>query len=164
MNNKKNNKGLFIGLLLALLFLRSKKGAGTTLFGIGTQIDLSKPIEDLQSFQEASREMQQAGYEGTINPKGLYYQIDEGEAIRIASKIVYSDGSESETTFESIFSPARRIYNFQMQYAGALPPLLFWQTRTPFAEVLSNGQSRTGAMISLLTPLNGLTWSKFKKQ
>jgi hypothetical protein len=162
--NSDNSKALGLGLLLVLLFLRIKKGIGTTLFGIGTQIDLNKPIENLEDFRNASDEMQSAGWQGTIKPKGIYYQLNDGETIRIARNIIYDDGTKTDSTFETVSYPARKIFGFQMQYEGALPPLLYWEERIPLLEVRPNGQSRSGTQISIATPINGLNWSKFKKQ
>lgn len=164
MNQNEKNTAAAIGIGLLLFFISKRKGTGSTLFGIGTQIDLNKPIENLENFQRASAEMQSAGWQGTIKPKGIYYQLDDGEPIRIARNIIYDDGTKTDSTFETVSYPARKIFGFQMQYEGALPPLLYWEERIPLVEVRPNGQSKSGTQISIATPINGLNWSKFKKQ
>ena len=89
MAEKRDNTALY--LILIFLFLRvyskSKKGIGTTLFGVGTVLDLSKPIEDIDAFIKASKEENERGFTGSIKPKGIYYLLPAGSKVYQKSKV-----------------------------------------------------------------------------
>lgn len=142
MSQTKSKSDLWIALALILLMLRlyskSKKGIGTTLFGVGTQLDLSKPIEDIDAFIQASKEETERGFTGSIKPKGIYYLLPGGSQVFQKSTVDSSDcppdviKEQEATILKEYSSEDRKIYNPILTYLdeGAdskfLPPYVMW--------------------------------------
>lgn len=138
--SKNQNKGFNTALALVALFffLKLKKGFGTTLFGVGTQLDLTKPIEDVQAFIEASKQENERGFTGSIQPKGIYYQMNAGDQIWRAPQILKNNGCDTMTIEDAkkieliTLSTDQKIYNPTLAYLDEggeskfLPPYVMW--------------------------------------
>ncbi len=142
MSEKKSSYGFLIFLALLFLGIR-KKGIGTTLFGVGTQLDLSKPIEDLDAFIKASEEETRRGFSGSIKPKGIYYQIKAGDLLArkliVNSKESTCSPSEIQEASKTKFFEAPedfKVYNPCLEYinqsgpefllSSLMPPFVTW--------------------------------------
>lgn len=136
MSEKKGNYG-FLAILALLFIAARKKGIGTTLFGVGTQLDLTKPIEDVDAFIKASQEETERGFTGSIKPKGIYYQIKAGDQLARKLDIDRKNstcGPAEIAAAEQIeyFTAGQdfKIYNPQLQYiedaVQVLPPFVTW--------------------------------------
>jgi len=169
MSEKKGNYG-FLAILALLFIAARKKGIGTTLFGVGTQLDLTKPIEDVNAFIKASQEETARGFTGSIKPKGIYYQIKAGDQLArkldIDKKNSTCSPAEIAAAQQIEFYTAPydlKIYNPQLQYvedqSQVLPPFVTW----PGAEelIIKQNCSILGKAINIT---NGRAdYSRFQK-
>lgn len=98
-STKKDKDTLYtLGLIALLLYLNKRKGFGTTLFGVGTKLDLSKPIEDIDAFIKAAEEEQGKGHTSKLfYPKGIYYNLKAGDKIWVKPKVTDNFGCSKET-------------------------------------------------------------------
>lgn len=160
--NDNNTKAIAIGLLLIFFWLRIKKGVGTTLFGIGTKIDLSKPVENLDQFIEAAQQMQAAGAVGTYKIKGLYYQVDAGTTAAFTEVWIGDQGGRKEDQGVMTLQ-TQKIQPFDLVYKGdGTPPDLLVTNTYMEAFVYPDG-GENGITTRTIT-IAFVNWAKFKKQ
>jgi hypothetical protein len=141
---KRDNTGLYL-LILLFFFLRlyggKKKGIGTTLFGVGTVLDLSKPIEDIDAFIKASKEENERGFTGSIKPKGIYYLLPAGSKVYEKNKVDRDTNCPADVIaqkekiiYRTYSSEDRKIYNPILTYLDEgenskfLPPYVMWNS------------------------------------
>jgi len=120
----KRNRNTIIAAIAAILIFR-RLGSftiGTTLFGQGTKINLSKPIESLANFIRAVEEEQSAGFKGSIKPKGLIYRISPGDQYR-KNEVWEIAGSQNKVfPIEDVRAGAPIILtNFEIDFQGVQP-------------------------------------------
>ena len=171
--NKKASSQLWALLLLALFFfVRKKKGFGTTLFGVGTKLDLKKPIEDVEDFIKASKEENQRGFTGSIKPKGIYYQLKAGDIVYSLSKVTDSTCSDAqnaaaEKMMSMTLTEDVKIYNPTLEYIDEgnnskfLPPYIFYKAPSAFEQVIFEDCSYT--ISTQYTTASRADYSRFGK-
>lgn len=120
----KKNRNTIIAAIAAILIFR-RLGSftiGTTLFGQGTKIDLSKPVESLANLIKAIEEEKNAGFKGSIKPKGLIYTIATGDQYT-KNEIWEIAGSPNKVfPIEQINAASPIILtNFQIDFQGIQP-------------------------------------------
>jgi hypothetical protein len=178
MAAKQDRTGLYLLILiffLLRLYKGKKKGIGTTLFGVGTVLDLSKPIEDISDFIKAVKEEEQRGYTGYIKPKGIYYQLKAGDQIATARHLLSTDCPQRikdqfpEVVDQYSATQDLKLSNPKMIFTGSIfPPILEWTIPGAAAEMevvqlQQEGGQCTVEYITKFHTTQPLDYSRFKK-